>query len=66
MSRRPPSNDMIVVIHQLEMEPADLSKAQWADKVLASVIKTHEEGKPVPQSVPPGLHNTFIQNGLLC
>ena len=66
MSRRPPTEDTVAVIHQLEIEPEDLCKTQRADKVLTQTIKTLKEEKPLAQGVPPGLREAFIQNGLLC
>ena len=66
MSRRPPTEDTVAVIHQLKIEPEDLCKAQQADDVLTQNIKTLEEEKPLAQGVPPGLRKKFIQNGLLC
>ena len=66
MSRRPPTDDTVAGIHQLEIESEDLSKAQRADEVLIPIIKALEDGKPLTQGVPPGLRKAFIQKGLLC
>ena len=66
MSRRPSTDDKVTVIHQMDMKSEDLSKAQRADDTLLPIIKALEDGKPLKQSVPPGLRKAFIEKGLLC
>ena len=50
----------------MDIDPDNMRRTQLANEQLAPVIKALEEGKPLPASSAPGLHKTFIQNGLLC
>jgi transposase InsO family protein len=65
MSRRPATENIVTIVHQLEINPDDMSRAQLADENLAPVIKALKEEKPLPTNSAPGLRKAFIRNGLL-
>ena len=66
VSRRPAAGSVVTVVHRLEMNPDDVSRAQLANEHLAPVIKALKEEKPLPTNSAPGLRKAFIRNGLLC
>ena len=66
MSRRPATENVVTIVHQLEINPDDMSRAQLADEHLTPVIKALKEEKPLPTNSAPGLRKAFIRRGLLC
>ena len=60
VSRRPAAGSVVTVVHRLEMNPDDVSRAQLADEHLAPVIKALKEEKPLPTNSAPGLRKAFI------
>lgn len=66
MSRCPATENVVTIVHQLEINPDDMSRAQLANEHLAPVIKALKEEKLLPTNSAPGLRKAFIQNGLLC
>ena len=52
MSRRPSAENVVTAIHQLDVDPGNIRRTQLVDEQLAPVIKTLEEGKPLPAFQP--------------
>ena len=66
LSGRPPTEDIIATVHQLEMSTDEMKSAQLADKQLALIISALAQEKPLLTNSPSGLFRAFLQNGLFC